>query len=277
MTRMRARFLRNKGAVVGSVVLIAVVALAVTADWVAPRDPIDTDFGARLQPPSREHLMGTDQLGRDIFSRVAVGSRVSLAVGGLSLCIGAVIGTLTGLVAAYEGGWVESVIMRFYDAMLAFPGILLALALIAALGPNIRNAAIAIGIATVPQFARLVRGNVLQVKEEIYVMAARAIGCGGSRIVMRHVLPNVIAPVIVLSTLQFGAAILSVAGLSFLGLGAQRPSPEWGLMVSVGRDFIGTAWWMSTFPGLAITLVVVSLNLAGDGLRESLDPTVRRV
>jgi peptide/nickel transport system permease protein len=214
-------------------------------------------------------------LGRDILSRIIYGSRLSLLIGFVSICIGSGIGTMVGLVAGYQEGWVEAVIMRIVDAMLAFPGILLALAIIAGLGPSLRNVMLAVGIATVPQFARLTRGIVLSVKKNDFVSAAHIVGCSGFRIVLRHILPNVIAPVIVLATLQFGVAILSAASLSFLGLGAQPPTPEWGLMVSVGRVYLGKAWWMSIFPGFTITVAVVGVNLVGDGLREALDPRLR--
>jgi ABC-type dipeptide/oligopeptide/nickel transport system permease subunit len=219
--------------------------------------------------------MGTDLLGRDILSRVIWGARLSLLIGLVSVCIGATIGTLLGLVAGFYGGWIDTVTMRVADAMLAFPGILLALTIIAALGTGITNVMIAVGVATIPEYARLTRGSVLSAKENLYVEAARVLGCPGSRIMFRHVLPNVVAPVIVLSTLRFGIAILTASGLSFLGLGAQPPTPEWGLMVSMGREYLGKAWWMSTFPGLAITVTVVAINLVGDGLREALDPSLR--
>jgi peptide/nickel transport system permease protein len=233
--RILALFSKNRGAVIGSAVLIFFVLIALFANWVAPYDPIAVTSGAGKQPPSRAHLMGTDLLGRDILSRVIFGTRLSLLIGLVSVCIGATSGTIIGLGAGYYGGLIETVTMRVMDAMLAFPGILLALTVVVALGTGVVNVMIAV----------------------------------------RHILPNVIAPVIVLSTLRFGIAILSAAGLSFLGLGAQPPTPEWGLMVSMGRTYLGKAWWMSTFPGLAITVAVIAINLMGDGLREALDPRLR--
>lgn len=273
--RVLALFSKNRGAIIGSAVLISLVLIALFANWIAPYDPIAVVPRDSQQPPSRTHFMGTDLLGRDILSRVIFGTRLSLLIGLASVCIGATLGTIVGLGAGYYGGWLEAVTMRVVDAMLAFPGILLALTVIVALGTGIENVMIAVGVATVPGYARLVRGTVLSAKENVYVEAARVIGCSSTRIMFRHILPNVIAPVIVLSTLRFGIAILSAAGLSFLGLGAQPPTPEWGLMVSMGRTYLGKAWWMSTFPGLAITVAVVAINLMGDGLREALDPRLR--
>jgi peptide/nickel transport system permease protein len=273
--RILALFSKNRGAVIGSAVLIFFVLIALFANWVAPYDPIAVTSGAGKQPPSRAHLMGTDLLGRDILSRVIFGTRLSLLIGLVSVCIGATSGTIIGLGAGYYGGLIETVTMRVMDAMLAFPGILLALTVVVALGTGVVNVMIAVGVATIPGYARLVRGTVLSAKENVYVEAARVMGCSSTRIMFRHILPNVIAPVIVLSTLRFGIAILSAAGLSFLGLGAQPPTPEWGLMVSMGRTYLGKAWWMSTFPGLAITVAVIAINLMGDGLREALDPRLR--
>lgn len=268
-------FAKNRGAVAGAVILILLILLTVFANWVAPYDPVSMVPVDSRKPPSTSHLMGTDLLGRDILSRVIHGARLSLLIGLISVAIGAIGGTLIGLGAGYYGGIVETVAMRIVDAMLAFPSILLALSIIVALGTGMINVMIAVGVATIPGYARLVRGTVLSAKENIYVEAARVTGCSGLRIMFVHILPNVIAPVIVLSTVQFGVAILTAAGLSFLGLGAQPPTPEWGLMVSMGRDYLGMAWWMSTFPGLAITIAVIAINLVGDGLREAFDPRLR--
>lgn len=273
--RVLAVFSKNRGAVIGAVIITSLVLLALFADFIAPYGALGLVPEETRQRPSRTHLMGTDRLGRDVLSRVIFGARLSLLIGLVSVCIGATIGTTVGLGAGYYGGWLETVTMRVVDAMLAFPGILLALTVIVALGIGIRNVMIAVGIATFPGYARLTRGAVLSAKENVYVDAAHVIGCSGFRIMFRHIFPNVIAPVIVLSTLQFGIAILSASGLSFLGLGAQPPTPEWGLMVSMGRTYLGNAWWMSTFPGLAITVTVIAINLAGDGLREALDPRLR--
>ena len=268
-TRLRRQwtmFTRNRGAVFGLAVLLVWILIALLAPQISPHDPLLTVDAAR-QPPASTHWFGTDRLGRDVLSRVIFGARISLLLGIISVAFGSVIGTLLGLVAGYFGGNIDHVVMRIMDAMLAFPGLLLALIIIATLGPSIQNVMIAVGFATIPQYARLTRGSVLSVRELPYVDSARVIGSGHRRIVFRHVLPNVAAPLIVLSTLQVGNAILVGAGLSFLGLGAQPPTPEWGLMAAEGREVLGKAWWISTFPGLAILSVVMALNLMGDGLR----------
>jgi ABC-type dipeptide/oligopeptide/nickel transport system permease subunit len=219
--------------------------------------------------------MGTDLLGRDILSRVIYGSRLSLLIGLASVAIGVLAGVVVGLVSGYYGGGIDRFLMRLVDAMLAFPGILLALTVVSTLGPGIRNVMLAVGIASIPSYARLTRGTVLSAKQNVYVEAAEVVGCSAPRTMFYHILPNVIAPILVVSTLQFGVAVISASGLSFLGLGAQPPTPEWGLMVSLGRNYLGKAWWLSTFPGLAITVTVIAINLIGDGLRESLDPRLR--
>ncbi len=274
VTRLRRQwtmFARNKGALFGLIVLILWILTAVFAPYVAPYDPLLSVDAAR-QPPSAAHWFGTDRLGRDVLSRVIYGARISLLLGIISVALGSVIGTLLGLIAGFFRGRTDSFIMRVMDAMLAFPGLLLALIIIATLGPSIRNVMIAVGFATIPQYARLTRGSVLSVREMPYVESARVIGGSSQRIIFQHILPNVAAPLIVLSTLQVGNAILVGAGLSFLGLGAQPPTPEWGLMAAEGREVIGKAWWISTFPSLAILSVVMALNLIGDGLRGALDP-----
>jgi peptide/nickel transport system permease protein len=272
--RAVARFLRNKGAVAGLAILLFWGVVALLGPVVAPYDPTDT-VGMARRPPSEEFWLGTDTLGRDVFSRVLVGSQVSLLLGLISVGLGAVPGVLMGLVAGYAGGWVDSLISRFVDALLAFPSILLALVIIAALGPSLPNVMIAVGIGTIPLYARLTRGSVLSVKRLPYVEAARVLGNPPHRIMLRHVLANCYAPIVVLSTLQVGNAILVGSGLSFLGLGAQPPTPEWGLMSAEGRDVLRRAWWISTFPGIAILSVVVACNLVGDGLRSALDPRMR--
>ena len=269
-----ARFMRNRGAVAGAAVLGFWLAIALVSPWLAPHDPTDTIAMAR-QPPSAEFWFGTDTLGRDVFSRVLVGSQVSLQLGLISIALGLGPGVALGLVAGYFGGRIDAVLSRIVDAMLAFPSILLALVIIAALGPNLRNVMIAVGIGTVPLYARLTRGSVLAVRRLPYVEAARVVGNPHHRIMIRHVLANAYAPIVVLSTLQVGHAILVGSGLSFLGLGAQPPTPEWGLMSAEGRDVLRRAWWISTFPGLAILSVVTALNLLGDGLRSALDPRMR--
>lgn len=274
-TRWRLRvFARNKGAIVGLLVLAGWILIAFFADPIAPYDPIETVSDAR-QAPSEAHWFGTDRLGRDVLSRVLFGSRISLILGIISVIIGSVSGTLLGLIAGFYGRWTDTIIMRLMDAFLAFPGLLLALIIIATLGPSIQNVMLAVGFSTIPQYARLTRGSVLAVRELPYVESARVIGGRGSRIIFRHILPNISAPLIVLSTLQVGNAILVGSGLSFLGLGAQPPAAEWGLMTAVGREVLGKAWWISTFPGLAILSAVMATNLLGDGLREALDPKMR--
>lgn len=272
--RALRRFLRNGGAVIGAATLGFWLLIALISPLIAPYDPTDS-VGLARQPPSAEFWFGTDTLGRDVFSRVLVGSQISLQLGLISIGLGAIPGVAIGLVAGYVGGRVDAILSRFVDAMLAFPSILLALVIIAALGPNLRNVMIAVGIGTVPLYARLVRGSVLSVKSLPYVEAARVLGNPPLRIMIRHVLANAYAPIVVLSTLQVGHAILVGSGLSFLGLGAQPPTPEWGLMSAEGRDVLRRAWWISTFPGLAILSVVVACNLVGDGLRSALDPRMR--
>jgi peptide/nickel transport system permease protein len=272
--RAIARFLRNRGAVFGLGIMVFWSVVALLGPLIAPHDPTDTVAMAR-QPPSGEFWLGTDTLGRDVFSRVLVGSQVSLQLGLISVGLGAVPGVLMGLIAGYVGGWADTIISRFVDALLAFPSILLALVIIAALGPSLPNVMIAVGIGTIPLYARLTRGSVLGVKRLPYVEAARVLGNPPARIMLRHVLANCYAPIVVLSTLQVGNAILVGSGLSFLGLGAQPPTPEWGLMSAEGRDVLRRAWWISTFPGIAILSVVVACNLVGDGLRSALDPRMR--
>jgi ABC-type dipeptide/oligopeptide/nickel transport system permease subunit len=248
--------------------------IAIFAEQVAPFDPFKTVSGAR-QPPSLEFWFGTDRLGRDVLSRVLFGARISLLLGLISVALGSIVGSVLGLVSGYYRTWIDTLIMRAMDAMLAFPGILLALVVIAALGPSIQNVMIAVGVATVPRYARLIRGTVLSLREQPYIDAARVLGVRDIKIVFRHVLPNTVAPLLVLSTLQVGNAISVGAGLSFLGMGAQPPTAEWGLMAAVGRTVLGKAWWISTFPGFAILTVVMACNLLGDSLRGILDPRLR--
>jgi peptide/nickel transport system permease protein len=260
--------------VLGLSVLTFWAVIAVFAEQVAPYDPFKTVSGAR-QPPSFEFWFGTDRLGRDVLSRVLYGARISLLLGLISVAMGSIAGSVLGLVSGYYRGWLDTLIMRVTDAMLAFPGILLALVVIAALGPSIQNVMIAVGVATVPRYARLIRGMVLSLREQPYIDAARLLGVRDIKIMFRHILPNTMAPLLVLSTLQVGNAISVGAGLSFLGMGAQPPTAEWGLMAAVGRTVLGKAWWISTFPGFAILTVVMACNLLGDSLREVFDPRLR--
>ncbi len=266
------RLSKSKVAVAGFVVLMILAVMALAAPIISPAEPNAVAPREALRAPSSSNLFGTDQYGRDVFSRVVYGTRISLLVGFISVSIAVVIGTVLGLIAGYYGRWTDTVIMRFVDVMLAFPGILLALALVSILGPSLPNLMIAVGISSVPAYARLVRGSVLSAKENVYVEAARVVGATDGVIMRRHVLPNVVAPVIVLATLGIAAAILWAASLSFLGLGSQPPTPEWGRMLSEGRNYLREQWWIATFPGLAIMVTVLAMNLLGDGLRDTLDP-----
>jgi len=248
----------------------------VAAPIVAPYDPIGLISGAVMRPPSWEFLFGTDELGRDVLSRVIHGARISLQIGVITISIALVLGTMVGIAAGFYGGVIDGALMAVMEILLAFPQILLAMAILAMLGPSLKNAMIAVGLSAVPVYARTARGTTLSVRAMDYVEAARAVGAGDGRILVRHVLPNMISPVVVLGTAGVGIAILIAAGLSYLGLGAQPPTPEWGAMLSESRAYLRNAWWMATFPGLAITLVVVSLNLCGDWLRDLLDPRLRK-
>jgi peptide/nickel transport system permease protein len=263
---------RNRGAMMGLALLCVLGLCAVFAPVLAPNDPVQQHYDALLLPPGPKYLLGTDHYGRDILSRLLYGARISLPVGLVSIAIGASVGTLLGLVSGYLGGLLDGIILRIIDVMLAFPGILLALAVVAILGPNLFNVMLAVGISTIPSYTRVVRGSVLSSKQNLYVDAARVVGATSKRIMILHILPNVLAPIVVLSTLSLAGAILGVAGLSFLGLGAQPPTPEWGAMLSAGREVLRRAWWPSTFPGLAIMTAVLSINLLGDALRDALDP-----
>jgi peptide/nickel transport system permease protein len=269
------RLRRHPSAMVGGVLLAIILALTLLAPLIAPYDPIKTFPRESRAAPSMDHWLGTDQLGRDVLSRILWGGRVSLMLGLISVAIGGVAGTLLGLLAGYFRGFVEIVIMQFIDILLAFPGFLLALAAVSVLGTGINNVMIAVGIALVPGFARVVRSSTLTVREMTYVESARTIGVGHVRTMYRYILPNVLAPILVLATIEVAGAILTGAALSFLGLGAQPPKAEWGLMVNEGRRFLRGAWWITTFPGVAIMLSVIAINLLGDALRDVLDPRLR--
>jgi peptide/nickel transport system permease protein len=269
------QLLRNPTAMIGLGALVLLTIVAIAAPWLAPHDPIRQNPMMFLKPPSAEHWLGTDQFGRDIFSRILYGSRISLRIGLVSVGIAIALGGFLGLVSGFYGGWLDQVISRFVDLLLAFPGILLALVIVSVIGPSLTNVMIAVGISATPTYARVVRGSVLAARENVYVEAAHALGAGERRILARHVLPNVLAPVIVLATLGVAGAILTGAALSFLGLGAAPPTPEWGAMLSEGRNYMRLAWWISTFPGLAIMIAVLATNLFGDGLRDALDPRMR--
>jgi peptide/nickel transport system permease protein len=264
-------FLKNKAAVIGALFLLAWVGAAIMATRITPYDPL-APSGISRRPPSSAHIMGTDLLGRDVFSRVIFGSRLSLTIGLISVAIGVTAGSCVGVVAGYYGHALDNLLMRIVDAMLAFPGLLLALMVIAALGPGLINVMLAVGISSIPLYARLVRGSCLSVRNLAYVEAARAMGGADGRIMFQHIMPNVLGPIVVLSTLQVGNAILVGSALSYLGMGAQPPTPEWGLMTSDGQAYLAYAWWISTFPGFAIFSTVMAINLMGDGLRAALDP-----
>ncbi len=268
-------FVKNKAAVVGFFIVVFFIIIAFTAPFIAPQGINEQMLEKRLQPPSAEHWLGTDDFGRDILSRIMHGARISLTVGFFAVVGSAVVGSLLGIVAGYYGRWVDTIISRIFDILLAFPSILLAIAVVAALGPSLRNALIAIAIINIPNFGRLIRSRVLSVKEEEYVMAAKAIGMSDRRILISHILPNSVAPIIVQGTLAIATAIIEAAALGFLGLGAQAPDPEWGKMLSDARQFMTQAPWTMIFPGLAIMLTVLGFNLMGDGLRDALDPKMK--
>ncbi|KGR77915.1 nickel transporter permease [Ureibacillus manganicus] len=267
---------KNKAAIAGATVVFTIMILAILAPLIAPYDPTHIDMSKKFQGPSSEHWLGTDDKGRDILSRLLFGSRISLTVGILSTLLGAIVGVVLGIVAGYYGKWIDSVIMRICDVLLAFPGLLLALAIVSILGPSTTNTIIAIAIFAVPTFARIVRGSTLSVKKLEYVDAIRAMGSRDTRIIFKHILPNITSPIIVQATLYIASAIITASALSFLGLGTQPPDPEWGTMLSNGRSYIAQAPHITLFPGLVILLVVVGFNLFGDGLRDALDPKSKK-
>jgi len=269
------RAVQSSNVVVGVIVLVVVILAVVLAPLITSFDPIEQFRRERLMPPGGDHPFGTDNLGRDILSRVLYGGRTSLQVGLFSVAFASITGTVLGLVAGYYGRWVDSLIMRFIDVLLAFPSILLSLAIVAILGKDLRNVMLAVGIATLPIYTRVVRGSTLSVKQVDYIEAALALGSSTRRVLFLHILPNVLAPIIVVTTNGIAGAIIAGAALSFLGLGEQPPNPEWGNMLSQGRDYLRAAWWITTFPGLAIMVTVLSINLLGDGLRDILDPRLR--
>ncbi|HKC10123.1 MAG TPA: ABC transporter permease [Methylomirabilota bacterium] len=269
------RILKSRAAMSGGLVVALFIALAALAPVLAPYEPLRGQLGERLQPPSIGHWLGTDELGRDVLSRVLYGARISLQIQVAAVGLALVLGTALGVVAGYVGRWPDMLIMRVVDIMMAFPGIFLALAIIAALGTGLGNVIIASAIFLVPQFARVIRGSVLTLKEKEFVEAARALGEGDVPIIVRYLLPNSLAPIIVQTSLRMATVLLTASGLSFLGLGVQPPSPEWGAMLSNARAYMITAPHVATVPGLAIMLVVLGFNLLGDGLRDALDPRLR--
>lgn len=269
---------KNKMAIIGSCILLVFVFFFIFADVLFDYDEvvINMDVTSRLQPPSAEHWCGTDEMGRDIFARIVHGTRSSLSVGFIAVTFSLCIGLPLGAIAGYHGGRLGEVIMRFSDILSALPAIMLALTIVTAFGQSLLNLMIAVGISSVPGYIRIVRASVLTEKRQEYVEAVRALGATDFHILVKHILPNCLAPIIVQATLRVATAILSIASLSFLGLGIKPPTPEWGLMLSSGRQFLRDAWWMTFFPGLAIMLTVLSLNLLGDGLRDALDPKLKK-
>jgi peptide/nickel transport system permease protein len=270
------RMRKSRTAIFGIIIIILFTLIAFLAPFISPYDPMEQNFIKSFKPPSAEHYLGTDEFGRDVFSRIIYGARISLQIGFVAVFISLIVGVSVGLIAGYYGGWLDMAVMRVMDLMLSFPYILLALVIMSILGPGIYNAMVAIGIVYVPQYARIVRSSVLSVKKKEYVMAAKALGANDFRIILKHIFLNSMAPIIIQTTLSIGRAIINAAGLSFLGLGAQPPTPEWGAMLSNGQDFLRNAPWIATFPGIAIALLVLGFNLVGDGLRDAFDPRLHK-
>ena len=266
------RLVGRPATVVAAAIVLVFIAIALGAAHLAPFDPTATDFAAIRKPPSTVHLLGTDEVGRDVLSRLIWGARASLMAGVIPVTLAVSLSIPLGLLAGYAGGWVDSWMMRLNDAMLAIPFLIVAIALAAFLGPSLRNAMIAIGIASLPTFVRLARGTVLALKAEDYVEAARALGCSRPRIAGRHILPNMLPPLIVQSSIAVAAAIIAEASLAFLGLGQQPPAPSWGSMLNAAQRYLSQAPWMALYPGLTIFAIVMALNVLGDGLRDALDP-----
>jgi peptide/nickel transport system permease protein len=274
------RFVRavfgNRGAAIGFVLVVALVVTALLAPWIAPYDSDQMGAGGRLMAPDGKHWFGTDEFGRDMFSRVVFGTRLTIQVGVIAVGISLTAGLLIGLIGGYAGGWLEKILMRSVDVLFSFTETLIALAAVAVLGPSLTNAMIAVGIAAIPFYARVAYSVTLVERNRPYFEAAYAAGAGHLRLLFRHLLPNIIPPLIVVATLGVSTAVLAAAGLSFLGLGAQPPSPEWGAMLSAGRDYFNRAPWIMLYPGLAIMITVLAFNLLGDGIREALDPRQRK-
>ncbi|MTD32135.1 ABC transporter permease [Planomicrobium sp. YIM 101495] len=274
------RLRKNKGAVIGGILILFFIVLAFVGPWIVTSftdlRPNATDLTNKLAGPSAAHWLGTDGFGRDIFTRLIFGTKLTLYVGFFSVLLGGVIGVIFGIVAGYYGGRVDTIIMRLMDVLLAFPGILLALAIVAVLGGSLTNVIIAVGIFSVPAFARIVRGSTLSVRKLEYIDAVRALGASDFRIIFKHILPNILSPIIVQASLRVATAILTGAGLSFLGLGAQPPAPEWGAMLNEGRQYMYEAGHVALFPGIAIVIVVLAFNIFGDGVRDALDPKMKK-
>jgi glutathione transport system permease protein len=271
-TEFVRKFRKQKSALAALGFIIVLVIVAISAYRIVPYGIDEFDYSQLLQPPSAQHWFGTDDFGRDVFSRVVCGARISLSVGLISVSIGALAGTVLGLLSGYYGGILDTIIMRLCDTLFAFPGIILAIAIVALMGPGLGNVVIAVAVFGTPTFARLVRGSTLSIKNSVFVMAARNTGCRDLRILFRHILPSALPNIIIQYSMNIGTSILTASGLSFLGMGAQPPTPEWGLMLSTGRHYMHSTWHITFFPGLAIFLTVLSFNLLGVGLRDALDP-----
>lgn len=266
------KFKKQKTAILALIFIMFLIIFSIIGEMIVPYGVDEYDYDNTLQGPSSIHFFGTDEFGRDIFSRVVLGARISLLVGLSSVTVGAVVGTILGLLSGYYGGIIDSIIMRICDTLFAFPGTILAIGIMAILGPGIFNVVIAVAIFGAPSFARIVRSSTLAQKESVYVQAAKNLGASDARILFKHILPGAMSEIIVYYTMNIGSSILTASSLSFLGMGAQAPSPEWGLQLSTGRTYVGLNWHMTFFPGLAIFLTVLSFNLLGDGLRDALDP-----
>lgn len=266
------KFKKQKTAIVALVFIILLVVFSIFGESIVPYGVDEYDYDHIMEAPSSEHWFGTDEFGRDIFSRILLGARISLLVGVSSVTVGAIVGTFFGLVSGYYGGLLDDIIMRICDTLFAFPGTILAIGIMAILGPGIFNVVVAVAVFGAPSFARIVRSSTLAQKESVYVQAARSLGASDARILFKHILPGALPEIIVYYTMNIGSSILTASSLSFLGMGAQAPSPEWGLQLSTGRAYVGLNWHITLFPGLAIFLTVLSFNLLGDGLRDALDP-----
>ena len=267
-----AAFRQNKIALMGVVLLVIIAAMSLFADFIAPYDVREQNVKNRYQPPSMEHYLGTDEFGRDVFSRVVIGSRVSLMVGMVSITAAMIFGVLLGAYSGFKGGWIDQVLTKIIDSLMSFPSLILGILVVSALGPGIRNAIIAIAIALIPRFARVARGPSIVLKENEFIMASRACGATDLRVLFHHILPNLVGEIVVMGSLWVSTAIIIEASLSFLGLGVQPPTPSWGMMIKAGVDEIQIAPWLAVFPGLAVSLAVLAFNLLGDGLRDLLDP-----
>ncbi|MGE6259978.1 ABC transporter permease [Heyndrickxia sporothermodurans] len=263
---------KQKTALWASIFILLLIIVAIIGPFIAPYDPYKPDYNATLQGISKHHIAGTDEYGRDIFSRLLIGTRISLSVSFLSVFIGAIAGTILGLLSGYFGGWLDRIIMRSSDVMFAFPDLLLAIAIVAILGPGLNNVIIAVSVFSIPSFARLVRGSTLEAKESLFVEAAKSMGASHKRIMFKHIFPETFGSLIVFVTMRIGTAILAASSLSFLGLGASPETPDWGAMLSMGRDYLGTSSHVVIMPGIAIFLTVLAFNIVGDGLRDVLDP-----